>query len=360
MLEKIIANILHKHGVFKRIASTLAMLSISLLKTRNPSIRNLADYLPLPYSKQVKTNKIWRLFNKSKSFKPSIAMKSLSFLAFKLTKAPFVIIDFTPLNGFKVKLFIASLPANGRSLPFYCKPLYLQDIHNLKYKSENDFIMASIKELLSIVPKHLRNKVILLGDRQFGTKRFLEFFQKEGIRFIVRVKKNILVEEGGKAFESGEFEKGKHVVEIDGGKYFLYVRKEGEEKLILVSNFESSDSLKVSRKYLKRSYCEQMHRDLKSRLRLLFLNSKYFKRLDEEKVKKYLVLFMLAEIVGIWVGRLVRRSCHYFKFCSREDEKSLFHLGQLVVSRVYEFLDVVLRFKISAARMFLANKGRVL
>jgi hypothetical protein len=74
MLKKIIANILHKHGVFKRIASTLAMLSISLLKTRNPSIRNLADYLPLPYSKQVKTNKIWRLFNKSKSFKPSIVM----------------------------------------------------------------------------------------------------------------------------------------------------------------------------------------------------------------------------------------------------------------------------------------------
>ena len=74
MLKKIIANILHKHGVFKRIASTLAMLSIFLPKTRNPSIRNLADYLPLPYPKQVKTNKIWRLFNKSKSFKPSIVM----------------------------------------------------------------------------------------------------------------------------------------------------------------------------------------------------------------------------------------------------------------------------------------------
>ena len=57
---KILARILYKYGVFKRTALTLALLAFALLKARIPSIRGLADYLPLPYTKQAKTNKIWR------------------------------------------------------------------------------------------------------------------------------------------------------------------------------------------------------------------------------------------------------------------------------------------------------------
>ena len=334
----------------------MTLLSFALLKAGTPSIRGLADYLPLPYSKQAKTNRIWRLFNRTKSFKPSVVMKALFFIALKLADDPFVIIDFTSLDGFRIKLFIASLPVSGRSLPFYCNPLYLKDIYNLKYKSENEFIMVSIKELLSMIPGCLRNRIILLGDRQFGTKRFMKFFRKEGIRFIVRVKKNLLIKVGGKILKCGELQKGKYVVEIEGKKYFLYVREDRKEKLILVSNFERSDSLKASRKYLKRSYCEQMHRDLKSRLRLLFLNSKYYKRLDEEKVRKYLVLFMLTEIVGIWIGKLTKKSEYYFRFCSKKDERSLFHLGQIVVSQIYELSSIGLRFKISAVKLFLVSR----
>ncbi len=48
-----------------------------------------------------------------------------------------------------------------------------------------------------------------------------------------------------------------------------------------------------------------MHRDLKSKLNLLFLNSKHYKQLDEEKLRKYSVVFMLTEIVGIWIGKLI-------------------------------------------------------
>ncbi|RMD54389.1 MAG: hypothetical protein D6828_04735 [Nitrospirae bacterium] len=320
------------------------MLSVSLLKARTPSIRGLADYLPSPHSKQAKT------------FKPFIVMKALFFIASKLSNSPYVIIDFTSLDGFKVKLFIASLAVRGRSLPFYCKPLYLRDIHNLRFKSENEFIMFSIKELLSIIPEHLRERIILLGDRQFGTKRFLIFFKEEGIRFIVRVKKNLLVKVRKEVIRCEQLKKGKYMVDIEGEGYFLYVREDGREKLILVSNFENIDSLKASRKYLKRSYCEQMHRDLKSRLRLLFLNSKYYKKLDEEKVKKYLVLFMLAEIVGIWIGKLTKRSKYYSMFCSKEDERSLFHLGQIIISQIYVFQDIGLRFRISAMKLFLIGR----
>ena len=355
--KKILTDILHRYGVFKKIASTLALVCLALLKAGTPSIRGLADYLPLPYSKQVKTNRIWRFFNKAKTFKPIVVMKALFCIVFKLADKPFIIIDFTSLNGFKIKLFIASLPVNGRSLPFYCRPLYLKDIHNLRYNSENEFIMITIKELLSIIPANLRERVIILGDRQFGTKRFIQFFREERVRFIVRIKKKFLVRVGGTALNSGEIEKGKYVVEIEGKKYFLYVRRDRKEKLILVSNFEDSNSLKAACKYLKRSYCEQMHRDLKNRLNLLFFNSKYYKQLDEEKLRRYSVVFMLTEIIGIWIGKLTKRSKHYFRFCSKKDEKSLFHLGQIVVRQMYEFLeDIGLRFKISAVKLFSLNR----
>ena len=77
MVKKIIADTLYKYGVFKKIASTLALLSLALLKAGTPSMRGLADYLLLPYSKQAKTNRIWRFFNKAKTFKPIVVMKAL-------------------------------------------------------------------------------------------------------------------------------------------------------------------------------------------------------------------------------------------------------------------------------------------
>jgi hypothetical protein len=43
--------------------------------------------------------------------------------------------------------------------------------------------MVSIKELLSIIPGCLRNRIILPGNRQFGTKRFMKFFGEKEIRF---------------------------------------------------------------------------------------------------------------------------------------------------------------------------------
>ena len=150
----------------KKIANTLSLVALALIKASSPSIRTLADYISLPYSKQSKTNRIYRLINKSKSFKPQFIMKALFLISFKLSDSSFVIIDFTSLKGYDVKLFIASMPISGRSLPFYCRVLYLKDIHNLKFKSENEFIMMSIKEMLSLIPHPLRNRIVLLADME--------------------------------------------------------------------------------------------------------------------------------------------------------------------------------------------------
>jgi len=69
---------------------------------------------------------------------------------------------------------------------------------------------------------------------------------------------------------------------------------------------------------------------------------------------------MLTEIIGIWIGKLTKRSKYYFRFCSKKDERSLFHLGQIVIRQMCEFLDIGLRFKISAVSCFRLIKGLVL
>ena len=86
----------------------------------------------------------------------------------------------------------------------------------------------------------------------------------------------------------------------------------------------------------------------------MFLNKKYFKELDERKIEKYLVLFMLAHILGVWIGRLVRRSAHWIRFASRKDEKSLLRLGQIAL--ILDLEDIALRLKISAS-MLLSEYG---
>ncbi len=101
-----------------------------------------------------------------------------------------------------------------------------------------------------------------------------------------------------------------------------------------------------------------MYRDLKSRLKLLYLNSRYYKSLDGEKIVRYLVIFMIAEIAGIWIGKLVKRSEYYHKFSSRRDERSLFHFGQIVSRRIWEFFDLCLRLKIFASKLSL-NAGAI-
>ena len=73
-----------------------------------------------------------------------------------------------------------------------------------------------------------------------------------------------------------------------------------------------------------------------------------------------MVLFMLAEVMGIWIGRIVRRSEHYHRFCSRRDERSMFHLGQIVMRQILEFVEIGLRLKISAGKLFLGTGGKTM
>ncbi|HIP43027.1 MAG TPA: hypothetical protein EYG91_03835, partial [Aquifex aeolicus] len=112
----------------------------------------MADYMPINTSKQAKVNRIWRFINKSKLFKPIFIYKAIVKLIFTIYKVDQIIIDFTALKGYQIKPFIASIPFISRSIPIYCKSLFLSDIYSLKYSSENEFIIKQIETLIGILP----------------------------------------------------------------------------------------------------------------------------------------------------------------------------------------------------------------
>ncbi len=103
----------------------------------------------------------------------------------KIVRNRYVIIDYTSLKGYDITLFIASMPYRGRSIPFYGRVLRLKDLDNLVYRSKNEFLELCMDEVLEMVPF----KAVVIGDREFGTHRFLTYLEGKGVEYVIRWRK---------------------------------------------------------------------------------------------------------------------------------------------------------------------------
>lgn len=184
----------------------------------------MADYMSINTSKQAKVNRIWRFINKSKLFKPIFIYKAIVKLIFTIYKVDQIIIDFTALKGYQIKPFIASIPFISRSIPIYCKSLFLSDIYSLKYSSENEFIIKQIETLIGILPKD--KKITILADRQFSSKKFIRIFNEKRIDFVMRIKENVGVRIGNKEIVIKDLNGGEYEIEIDGIVCYLYKKED--------------------------------------------------------------------------------------------------------------------------------------
>ncbi|MBF0467162.1 MAG: hypothetical protein HQK94_19010 [Nitrospirae bacterium] len=96
------------------------------------------------------------------------------------------------------------------------------------------------------------------------------------------------------------------------------------------------NSLHIAWTYLKRFQCEEMHKELKSRLNLLSLNKqRYYKEAyNTEIVNKFLMVLITAFFIGLYIGGLFK---HRYKenlnvIVSYEKELSLFGIGLFIIS----------------------------
>ncbi len=203
---------------------------------------------------------------------------------------------------------------------------HLLDIYNMKYKSENEFIKKCILEFIEILPEDLKGNLIIF------TKEFIKFFIENNLRFVMRIKEKAKVEIDGKEILIKNLKEGFYEVKIDEVQIKLYKKKDKKDNMVIITTEDLKTVKKAVKTYLRRSLCENMQRDLKQRIDILILNKNYYKNLTEEKVNKYLVLFILSHLLGMLIGYKTKRNKEIDrKFISHRKEKSLFNLGQLVV-----------------------------
>ena len=164
--------------------------------------------------------------------------------------------------------------------------------------------MRQIETLIEMLPKN--KKITILADRQFLSKKFIKIFNEKNIDFVMKIKEKVKIKIKNEEKLIKDLNEGVHKIEIDGIECYLYKREDNKDNMVIISSKRLKDLKKALKIYKRRSLCENMHRDLKSRLNLLFLNKKYYKEMNDIKVEKYLVLFLLSEILGIFI-RIFRK-----------------------------------------------------
>ena len=116
---------------------------------------NKTDNSPSPILKQSKVNRVWRLVRRNKRFSALSFWQALSNLIFQLLRTNLVLIDFTSVEGRQAWIFIASFPFRGGSIPFFGRVLGKQDIDEMKYPSQNEFILDCFRQLIKFCPSNL-------------------------------------------------------------------------------------------------------------------------------------------------------------------------------------------------------------
>ena len=285
-------NILHQKSIKKRVAKNIVLIAYSILKSQTLFMRQLALYIPSDGIKQSRVNRIWRFFHKMK-FNTLDCFKAFAKLIVSKVKTRYVIVDFTSLKAYDVSIFIASFPLKGRSCPFYARVLRKSDIESIKYKSQNDFIFKCMEEILGILPF----KPIIIADRGFCFYEFLRFVCQKGVGFVIRLRKDKLIRlKDGREVKVGGLKKGKYLGYLREELFIKLAITEGKDEPLCLGytpSFISTNTLHMARIYLKRMQCEQTHRELKMRLKLLGLNKKYYKEsYNLELLERYMVVFM--------------------------------------------------------------------
>ena len=310
----------------------MAYAAYGLMKARCPRIRQIAAHIPLPILKQSKVNRVWRLLRRNKRFSTLSFWQAISNLIFQLVRTNFVLIDFTSLKGRQVWIFIASFPFRGRSIPFYARVLRKQDIDEMKYPSQNEFILECLSQLIQILPF----KPVFVGDREFGCERFIRFLLDQNVGFIFRLPRGRKVEKEGKEVKVEDLPNGSHVVSWKGMKLKVCIKQKKDDPWILVCPFDlffGRRSFQMAKVYLLRMQQEQSHRELKSRFRMLDLNlQSYFRdRYDVELIQRMMAIMIMGLLSNLWMGYVLKE--RHPQFCrlivSSDDELSFVGIGLL-------------------------------
>ncbi|HNN82504.1 MAG TPA: IS4 family transposase [Leptospiraceae bacterium] len=186
--------------------------------------------------------------------------------------------------------------------------------------------------LLKVLPK---NRIeVLLGDREFIGKNWLEFLEQNEINFVFRIRKNIYLDEIKASDWFEDLKEGKIIEiihEVKMCECYVYVcatLSSGGDKVIVSSSIKNKNLLKI---YKDRFEIECMFKNMKS--------SGF--NLESTGIKKpeYLDrLICLLAILFLWVVEIGKNEKTTVKSHGRLEE-SVFRIGMRI------FLDILRRLR---------------
>jgi len=215
-----------------------------------------------------------------------------------------IIIDQSTIGG-RWEVLWASLPFRGRALPIAFRLFRYADISQDPEGSIHKLEEAFIRHLVGMLPYTI--PVLLLFDRGYANISLFQFLDELGVKYVVRVPKNVWVQHGAK-----------YIGPLSGirvlrgaqlwwpGAYYhkqeryrvnlaITLNATAEEPWYLVTNLQRAAS--AVRWYERRFRCEELFRDTKDQLHLETIRIQDTQRM-ERLVFGMVVLYYALTLIG--------------------------------------------------------------
>lgn len=173
---------------------TLSMTVYGFLLAKKPITAEIARKLNYKQDFEVFYQRIWRFLNSGKFTVDQVCSDISEHLLTRLQTVTRITIalDWTPMVGFNA--LVASIPVGGRAKPIFFK---LWEDYDLKDRM-TQLELELIEQLLSVVPRHLRHKIVFVADRGFAKTELMHKIEDLGAKFVIRLPRGIYVAIEGK------------------------------------------------------------------------------------------------------------------------------------------------------------------
>jgi hypothetical protein len=171
----------------------LVALGISRIRDGHLTLSEIARSVPTLSDHWVKFKRIKRFVASTKWSPAELFPQMLRYVLERFSPGHYlgVIIDQSTLAG-KWEVLWASIPFRGRALPIAFRLFRYEDIAQGRERSQNTIEEAFLRQVVGMLPDP--EHTILLFDRGYARVALFRLLEELGVRYVVRVKKNVWVQ----------------------------------------------------------------------------------------------------------------------------------------------------------------------
>lgn len=246
---------------------TLAHLVVSAMLLRGLGVLALGRGMKTETSAKHAIKRVWRFF-RNEQVECENVQRALFEQFFPSSGPIVVLVDWTDLYPFTQLVF--ALPRDGRALPFLSITIDKEGGEGSRIAVETQ----ALARLASWVPKG--REVVVVADRGFGNRRWMEGVDAHGWGFVQRISRNLNVDTEGYMGNVNEMRFRRRQRPRDYGWGWIGEDAEHEGRLVvqysdgyeepwfLITNLKDVPPTVVVRYYQRRMWIEAMFRDWKN------------------------------------------------------------------------------------------------